>query len=685
LKSINQLEEERPMKPILRAVGLTLVLMALGILFTWQPARSSSDDQASRISELADRPDGNREPKWAAIRSATGETLQFKNNNDQAVNGASPETQKIPRMVLKRNGLLTGRRERSVSLTLPAITVPSPGVTATLTLETQAGDPDQGGGIEKRLTVWRGSRWIDNPTGRPRTLHGLTFKPEFRARISAGSGTVSTPTGYFRYRVEVVTGGKDEAKRLLSLERDYAFLMENEWIVALPEVLESEPGAAPDELTIFYRDMISYQVDVSDPTTRLPRAAIDRFVGDELVPAMVEAFRVQSQDWGFTWYPQWISYRPEAGSKRLTVALGDDLTWYHGQAPSIGHAGISLKVNPRLGEAGQYTDLAQKLIGPFHHELFHNHERNLALHLSGAQAIDGQGGAWKFFSEGLAVLASSVGQPEVQLSTAAGRNDYLGQANQFISEDLEASYTEMRPYHAAMYWRFLYESCGGLQGGLEAPSQGMALVRSILETLYSGQVVDIQASNDLVTGIASVMDKALAGSKCPFQSYADSLQAFSGYLYSLRMETIRCQDCRHQDFEGLYKPPRAEEIHLSAEGSMYADRVESSYGMDFIEIGLNENEQAVPLKIEFSAQGQDSRFAVQLWKLRKADGEPVPPTPLAAPVPTQAESGVSLAYELDGVEAAQLERLALVITRLDALDKATLEGSYTLAFVPGGR
>jgi hypothetical protein len=139
----------------------------------------------------------------------------------------------------------------------------------------------------------------------------------------------------------------------------------------------------------------------------------------------------------------------------------------------------------------------------FHHELFHNQQRNISLHFGSKGNIAGKDGAWELFSEGTAVLASLVGQPSVQMASSPMPRSYLKRANAFIGSDgvfpggLNMSYTEI-PYHTALYWRFLYEQCGGIKDGREDPAAGMQIIRKILETLYSGEMVDINSSTSAV-------------------------------------------------------------------------------------------------------------------------------------------------------------------------------------------
>jgi hypothetical protein len=79
-------------------------------------------------------------------------------------------------------------------------------------------------------------------------------------------------------------------------------------------------------------------------------------------------------------------------------------------------------------------------------------------------------------------------------------------------------------YH---YWRFLYEQCGGTKGGVHDPDAGMAIVRNALRALYSGDVVDIVSSTDLLGVLPQVIDRALARTpSCPFRTFEESVNCF---------------------------------------------------------------------------------------------------------------------------------------------------------------
>ena len=235
-------------------------------------------------------------------------------------------------------------------------------------------------------------------------------------------------------------------------------------MAALPHVREEVEGAAPDELVLYACDMFPFRRRIADPENWLAREDVRDYLAVELVPAMVEAYGIESDVWGFTWYEAWTSYRPGQDAERLSVALSDGETWFHGRAPTKGHGGISMTSM----DNAQYDSLIDAHMSLFYHELFHNLQRNINLRVGGDGEVSGADGAWRFFSEGTAVLASSVGLPDVELARTTVPRSYRAFASLF---PLDESYEEMDPYRAALYWRFLYEQCGGVTTGRGEPGR----------------------------------------------------------------------------------------------------------------------------------------------------------------------------------------------------------------------
>ena len=620
------------------------------------------------------------------LQAASKNTILFKSQNGQPSNNISPTKNDIPYLVLYRNAQLTAPQERSIQITLNGIEIPAQGLSVNLTVETQHGDPDLGGDDSQRIVVWQEERRIDSDiqAGAP-----IGFMLEFGGMIPTDDGFIPTPTDYFSYRLTVT----DANNNLLHLfEQEYAFLMESQWVAPLPEVHEDAPGAAPDELVVYYCDMFPFQKSLADEITRLSRTQIHQYVQTELVPGMVEAFRTQSQDWGLVWHQAWSSYRLNEPANRLSVALTKRWTWFHGSAPVMGYAGISINVEGSA--SAEYDTLRDGIISAFHHELFHNYQRGLNLHLGNNGIIDGKDGAWQVFTEGMAVFVSSVGMSEMEFAPNAAERAYFSRANKFIASrggvggELNGSYRSMVPYRASIYWRFLYEKCGGMNNGNENPTAGMQVIQNTLSVLYTGEVVDMQTSADMVSYLPEVMDHALAGSSCPFTTYRESLVAFANAIYSLGLETRNSPalfDPNH-----LYTRPPVHEILYIGETIDYtpaenqqAAGIPSSFGIDFVELVLSPELNGQPLTLEFyGTSGAAAKFHLQIMLLKdiqnNGNSRPITPQTTSIGEAVSMNTNGSWVYALPTIDTNVYDRIGLIITRLDNLESLDPLGEYHL-------
>jgi hypothetical protein len=460
-------------------------------------------------------------------------------------------------------------------------------------------------------------------------------------------------------------------------------------------VREATPGAAPKELVIYSYDMIPYQSNLRDPETRVPRHDIENYLRRELIPAMLKAFQVQSDLWGLPWYQEWSSYRPEDGPKTLSVALGEHGTWFHGAAPSLGLSMISIRVD---GSFIEYESITDGIMSVFHHELFHNQQRNLSLHLGAQGNISGKEGAWELISEGTAVLASLVAQPAVQMDSSTLPRSYLKRANSFIGQDgvfdggLNQNYRKI-PYHTTLYWRFLYEQCGGIRRIVEDPSAGMQPIRHVLETLYGGEIADINSSTSTVKALPSIIDVALYETPtCPFHSFEESLVRFARAIYLLRRAEGRCPSphpyahCGFYDPGGLYSVPDAESYVL-AEG--HTNRIDGAipfnFGLDLLELSLHPSMDGKSLKIIFeSTSGPEYEYHLEIW------GRPDPAAETAAgkyqpafdgPILSERTYEGHLVVEIQKLNLQEMQGLDLVITRVDTNDSTAIAGRYSIQMV----
>ncbi len=664
-----------------KTVLLFALLLLISVLsFQALSANAASPPQAASIPT-------------ATLRAASGTTIRFKTQNGQTVGDVSPQTFDLPHLVLYRNGGLTDPDERTLIVEVTGIVAPPTGVTVTIKVETQHSDPDLSDGSDDRIPVWRESQWIANTSDS--TLPGVTavFALEFDQATLSGTETIATPTDYFRYDITVIDVAHPINDPLYTFSEDYAFLMENQWVARLPEVREDSDGAAPDELVVYYCDMFPFQKNIHDPTTWLPREDIPEYVRTELGSQMVEAFRVQTGDWGFPWHQAWTSYRSGQGgdSEQLSVALVDGRTWFHSKAPYRGHARIS--INASGGENARYDTLTDGLMSAFHHEMFHSLQRNINQKNGGDGDVGGKAGDWQVFSEGTAVLASSVGYSSVQFSPGSEVRAYISNANRFLGSngllgDLNTSYERMYPYSTVIYWRFLYEQCGGMTNGVENPAAGMQVINRTLTVLYSGDVVDISSSTDLVRTIPGIMDRVLQGSACPFQTHEQSLTGFARAIHALRLDDGRCTapggpaGCGFYDPHNLYRDPPVSTITHSGADQQYSGEIKSSFGMDFVDVALDPTANGQPLTLEFHpAPGADAEFNVQVWRLvdpmegarpQRIPGQTVPE------VLERMNADGRLIYVVSGIDTSAYNQLGLIITRVDARESSDPIGAHTI-------
>lgn len=671
------------MRNLLLSVSLLLVLL--------------SESPSSQVIALSDGRDTRQDvspaedveplrPELAVhLSTSTGRTIRFEEAERGETDHAEPQASQIPHLVLNRNGVPTPGFERTLVITLDDLTLPQSGLYVDLTIETQRKDPDRQAG--DRIQVWEERRFIGYD---PRLVQAgyVQFNVTFRPMTTLDHQTIKTPTDYYRCQIAIHDG---QGNLIRSYAEDYAFLMENQWRVPLPNVLEEAPGAAPDELLIYYYDMVPFQTDSRDPETQLPRQQVDRYIQTELIPPMVKAFEIQTNLWDFPWYPEWSSYRKDEDPKTLSVALGGDRTWFHGSAPSLGHAMISIRVD---GSFGEYASLTDGIMSVFHHELFHNQQRNISLHFAGTGNVAGQDQAWEVFSEGTAVLASSVAQPEVQFAPMAYSRSYLKRANAFIGSDgaigggLNKSYKSI-PYHTALYWRFLYENCGGITADGEDPARGLQVIRHALEALYQGEIVQVNSSTDVAGAFPRIMDRALQSTpSCRFQTYEETLIRFARAIYLLRSESGRCESpadfarCGLLDPQHLYQTPPADAYVVEAQQPMQiTGSIPSSFGIDLNELTLSPSMQGRSLELVFTSSASSSAdFHVEVWKTRTFDegtGMEGQSLLIGEPILAVAENG-SVVLEIESLSSGIYDGLGLIVIRTDPYEESETSGTYSI-------
>jgi len=608
------------------------------------------------------------------------ETIGYKTNNGLENGGQAVETFEIPHLVLYRNDALAEPEARAIRLEVTGIDVPPGGATLFLDVTTRHSDFDPLGVSGDVISVWRESTRVENTLAYTLTGHSMVFTHVFTQTAGSGSTQIATPTDYYDLSLTIVG---DETKKLETRHSNRvspAFLLESQWVSALPPVPEAVDGAAPDELILYYCDMFPFQRVAGDPVTRLPRKSIPGYIGDELAPAMAEAFQIQSEDWSFVWMHPWTSMRLDDGPGQMSVALSDGKDWYHGLTAYQGNSAIS--INPSNLKLADYASLTDGILSTFYHEVFHNMQRSINLAQGGNGNVGGMDNDWEFFSEGTAVLASSVGQPGLQFEMDTKRRAYMRNASTFvglglISNDLNKSYTRMVSQHTAIYWRYLYEVCGGWD-----------IIWHSLDILYAGEVADPNTSTGFLASLTSIMDRALDGSACPFQNYHDSLNAFARSIYGLRLDAERCKEmnqpmgCGFYDPNNLYPTPAAASLGISQEVHTYTDRINSSYGMDFLEIAIPPGVDGQTLSIEIEADlATVSEYSIQMLKIIRRSNEKSGWVLVGDGEMRQiTRTDRSITYVLPKVDTDGFNTLALILVRTDAHESLDPVGSYSVQY-----
>jgi hypothetical protein len=661
--------------------NLLLIFMIIGstgnpAITTAAKAMPQRDHMASVIPRLK-----------VTLKATNNATILFKAKNGKKVTVPATQGRKIPHLVLNRNGVLTPGFERTLLLSLENLAVPKSGLYARLVIETQHSNPDLGRKNTNKIRLWEDTKFIPY-SAEPQKLVSVDFKIAFQGFLKQEQKSIRTPTDYYSYDLILLDS---QGNILREIHQEYAFLMENQWRVPLPKVLEASPNAAPNELLIYYYDMIPFQSDLRDPDTQIPRQDVGKYIQTELIPAMVDAFKTQTNLWGFPWYAEWSNYRTDEDPKTLSVALGEYYTWFHGSAPSLGHAMISIRVD---GSFREYSNITDGIMSVFHHELFHNQQRNLNLHFGNTGNIAGKNQAWELFTEGTAVLASFVGQPTVQFERSMVLRSYLKRANAFIGSDgifrgyLNRDYQEV-PYHFAIYWRFLYENCGGIKNGIEDPVTGMTVIRHTLETLYGGKIVNIDTSNEVTEALPRILDVAIKDTpSCVFHSYDESLIHFSRAIFLLRLKDGRCPaagsstNCGFYDPRKLYLTPPAEDLLVQAGSTAQINgSISTSYGIDLIELQIDPSAEGKTLKLVFkNISGHEDKFNVEVWETKQVQNGTETETYSAQsdkPQSMRTENGL-VTMQIDNLSMNEFNSLGLIITRIDPHENRTGSGRYLI-------
>ncbi len=481
---------------------------------------------------------------------------------------------------------------------------------------------------------------------------------------------------------------------------------------------------------VIYATLFPFSKGQNDWENRLSPVGVTHFIEGAFIPIIKDTWHTQVEEWGFgdAIHPHWdrdnlievfITAPPFAlfdgtGTYSQSVAADDGLyperrIWWFSANDSF----------------QAYDSLANAYRAVFAHEFFHLMQLNVLL-FTGSPTH-----RWRnLFVEAQAKVAASVQYPQIELSRdhlVEYQSEYSGAANHFLTDRLNASYRDLETadsdkYDLALYWRFLYEQYND-----------MSILRAALEKMA------LHYSPDVVGSLGYAMDAAFESFDGPFHTFNQSLVAFARANYALRLENGRCLAAELADCGRLYYDPQhvylapALEAELKFDGERlfdvqsgyslsvegmgcagdptacggpdhsasvrsasaasdvelndadaqltYTGAIPASYGMDFIEVYLDQTVQGQPLRIDFKPLGTSARFNIQIWALGPGDSQGTKPRLLAPQPETLAASTVLSAPVVAGVGGrlpAAANRLALIITRLDSDETTDPIGSYTI-------
>jgi hypothetical protein len=317
-----------------------------------------------------------------------------------------------------------------------------------------------------------------------------------------------------------------------------------------------------------------------------------------------------------------------------------------------------------------YDSLGDAYRAVFAHEFFHLAQQNVVLS-AGCTA-----NRWRnLFIEAQGKFVPSVQHPEMELMPNHNdpvESEYAGAANRFLALRLNSSYRDLEAdgtnqYDLALYWRFLYEQ-----------SNDMGIIRAALEEMAC------HSDPDIVRGIKPVMDRAFQRSGGPFRTFEESLVAFARANYALRLENGRCAapnlaecDGFYYDPKGMYvDPPLEAELVYDGTPLTYSGAIPSSFGMDFIEVQLDPAVHNQPLTVKIQGEGAVARYNIQIWQLGSGATRPWAVKPQPQSVPQEGDG--AHVYTIPRLDTTGYQRLALIITRLDADETADPVGSYRI-------
>jgi hypothetical protein len=191
------------------------------------------------------------------------------------------------------------------------------------------------------------------------------------------------------------------------------------------------------------------------------------------------------------------------------------------------------------------------------------------------------------------------------------------------------------------------------------------------------------------------MGRAIARTPtCPFGTFEESLADFAAAVYALRLKGGRCTEpgiptgCGLYDPKGLYAEPPVKAMAYEGGGFELTDEIGSSYGITFVDVVFSSSEEGKMLVLDIEpARNGRARFSVQAWRLVEADPggklrpvqeQALGPEPLGTVGP-----GETLSYRISAPAMTNLDRIGLMVTRVDPDEDRDPVGAYTIRVEAG--
>jgi hypothetical protein len=431
---------------------------------------------------------------------------------------------------------------------------------------------------------------------------------------------------------------------------------------------------------VVYATLFPFARGQTELENRLPPNVVTAFIEYQFVPIIVDTWNSQFHAWGFDdpIHPNWDSDKVvEIIVTDPPFALFDGTGTYSRLIVTNDRPYPECRIwwLASNNSFQVYDSLENSYRAVFAHEFFHLMQRNVLLPTGRPR------NRWQsVFIEGQGKFAPSVQHPDIEMSNhhvIMAESEYFGAANRFLALRLNASYRDLEAdpinkYDAALYWRFLYEQFGD-----------MGIIRAALEEMA------VHYAPDIVVAMGTVMDSALARLDGPFHTFEGSLVAFARANYALRLESGRCaakdlDECGeyYYDPNELYvDPPLEAELDYDGTSLAHGGSIPSSFGMDFLEVDPDLAVHNRPLVITFQGEGTVARFDVQIWKLSPGGARPRAITLHPEIIPQN--SGKAHVYVIPHLDITTYNRLAIIITRLDADETADPVGEYTILLHAG--